>query len=65
MHFDLKERSGERTFHYGREIDDNSMIILEKNYTARNFLNILRARTFRSFPAAYFINKEKKYEVTI
>lgn len=65
LNFDLIEQNGTGTFHYGKELEENSRIFLEEKYTARNLLNILRARTFRPFPAAYFIEEGKKYEVTV
>jgi methionyl-tRNA formyltransferase len=65
LKFELMEQENEGTFHYGKEIENNSLIILDKKYTARNLLNIIRARTFPPFPAAYFIENGKKFEVTV
>lgn len=65
LDFDLKDQKEIGTFHYGREIDKSSMIDLNKTYTAKKLLNILRARTFRPFPAAYFWDDGKKYEITV
>ena len=65
LNFSLEPQSGKGTFHYGKEIEENSRIVLEQKYTARDLLNILRARTFAPFPAAYFIDNGEKYEVRI
>lgn len=65
LQFELKEQEKGGTFHYRKEFDENSRIELENNYTARELLNVLRARSFRPFPAAYFYDDGKKYEVTV
>lgn len=65
LQFEEKEQIGEGTFHYGKEIDENSRIDLEQQYGARDLLNKIRARTFEPFPAAYFIEDGEKYEVRI
>ena len=65
LDFCTKQQSGTGTFHYGKEIEENSQIVLDRKYTAKDLLNILRARTFAPFPAAYFIDHGEKYEVRI
>lgn len=60
-----KEQEGEGTFHFGREIDKDSVIKLDESYKARDLLNKIRARTFEPFPAAYFIENGEKYEVRV
>lgn len=65
LHFDLVGQTESGTFHYEKELEQNSRIVLDQEYTARNLLNIIRARTFRPFPAAYFTDSGKKYEVTV
>ena len=65
LNFCTEQQLGEGTFHYGKEIDEDSRIVLDKEYTAKTLLNILRARTFPPFPAAYFIDNGEKYEVRI
>lgn len=42
------------SFHRAAEIDAASTIALDRYYTAREFLNLLRARTFPGFPACSF-----------
>lgn len=53
------------SFHRRRELEAASRIDLEKSYKARDLLNIIRARTFYPYPAAWFIDNGKKYEVQI
>jgi len=53
------------SFHKRSELDSASMIDLDKNYKARDLLNIIRARTFYPHPAAYFFDDGEKYEVRI
>lgn len=51
--------------HYSSELDIASRLYLDKCYSARELLNLLRARTFEGNPACYFLDGEKKYEVRI
>ena len=53
------------SFHRSEELDAASRIDLDKNYSARELLNLLRARTFPPYPGAWFIDQGKKYEVRI
>lgn len=53
------------SFHLGKELDAASQIRLDQEYTARDLLNLLRARTMEGYPGCYFLENEKKYEVTI
>jgi methionyl-tRNA formyltransferase len=46
------------SFHRAAEIDAASIIPLDKRYTARDLLNLLRARTFPGFPACSFTSDE-------
>lgn len=65
LNFQLMKQDNVGTHHYAYEIEDSSHIDLEREYKAKDLLNIIRARTFRPFPAAYFTDSGKKYEVTI
>ena len=58
---DLKTGS----FHLAKELEPASEILLDKNYTGRELLNLLRARTFPGKPSCYFNDKGRKYEVRI
>ena len=53
------------SFHYSKELEQASKIFLEKQYSAKQLLNLLRARTFLPHPACYFFDGGKKYEVRI
>jgi methionyl-tRNA formyltransferase len=53
------------SLHYAREIDLASTIELDKKYTARELINLLRARTFPGFPACSFEEDGKKYEISV
>jgi methionyl-tRNA formyltransferase len=58
---DLKRGS----FHYAYEMEKASMIDLNKEYSARHLLNLIRARTFPPFPGVRFVEDGKVYEVQI
>jgi methionyl-tRNA formyltransferase len=53
------------SFHFARELEEASRIALDKTYTARDLLNLLRARTFPPHPGAWFVDGGKKYEVRV
>ena len=55
----------EGSFHLAKELDQASHIDLEREYKARQLLNLLRARTFSGHPACWFEDKGEKYEVRI
>ena len=53
------------SFHRASEIESASMIDLEKNYLARNLLNLIRARTFEGHPGCWFTDGGSRYEISI
>ncbi|SEI12503.1 methionyl-tRNA formyltransferase [Methylobacterium sp. 275MFSha3.1] len=53
------------SFHRRRELDTVSHIELERNYTARDLFNIVRARSYPPYPGAYFRDGDETYEVQI
>jgi methionyl-tRNA formyltransferase len=53
------------SFHLSKEMEQASEIGLDKKYTGRELLNLLRARTFRGKPSCYFTDDGKRYCVTI
>lgn len=55
----------EGSFHHSSEILIKSHINLDKEYVARDLLNLLRARTFSGYPSCWFEDGEKRYEVSI
>ena len=54
------------SLHLARELDPASRVDLDRSYTARELLNLLRARTFPGHPACYFYADDGvKYEVRV
>jgi len=54
------------SFHLAKELDPASYIELDKNYCARNILNLVRARTFVGHPACSFKDENgEEFEVRI
>ncbi len=60
-----KQVTGKGTFHLAKEIGPASLIDLDKEYRARDLLNLLRARTFPGHPACWFKDGEDEYEVRV
>lgn len=53
------------SYHNACELDSICKIDLDKEYNAKDLLNLLRARTFEGHPACWFVDKGKTYEVRI
>jgi methionyl-tRNA formyltransferase len=53
------------SFHMRKELDPRSLIDLDRQYTAREILNLLRARTFEPHPACRFVDGGETYEVRV
>lgn len=53
------------SYHNAYEINAASMIDLEKEYKARDLLNLIRARTFLGKPACYFFENGERFDVRI
>jgi len=51
--------------HRSAELDPASHLELDRSYTARELLNLLRARTFPPHPAAWFTDEGATYEVRV
>ncbi len=51
--------------HWGTELEPASEIILDKEYTGRQLLNLLRARTFSPHPGCRFTVRGETYEVRV
>jgi methionyl-tRNA formyltransferase len=60
-----RQDSNVGSFHRASEIDAASEIFLEKKYSARELLNLLRARTFPGHPACFFSDGNETYEVRV
>lgn len=53
------------SLHYAKEIDAASKINLDSTYTARELINLLRARTFPGYPACRFEENGEAYEISV
>lgn len=60
-----KQNLNDGSFHLSSEINEMSHINLDDAYTARDLLNLLRARTFRGHPACWFKDDDNEYEVRV
>jgi len=61
-----KQDSGKKTYHRRADLKALDVIDLDKQYTGRELINLIRARTFLPFPSAYFVdNNGKRIEVRI
>jgi methionyl-tRNA formyltransferase len=56
----LKQSKDEGTFHCTEDIDQIDLIQLDRQYTARELIDILRARTFPPYKGAYFMDQGRK-----
>lgn len=56
---------GVGSYHRRAELEEASRIPLDEPSTGRQLLNLLRARTFRGHPAAWFVDDGERYEVRI
>jgi methionyl-tRNA formyltransferase len=53
------------SFHLGRELEEASTIVLDRQYSGRELLNLLRARTYRGHPACRFVDGGLQYEARV
>ncbi len=53
------------SYHHSSELEAASEIILNKQTTARELLNLLRARTSKTFRQCYFVDDGVEYEVGV
>lgn len=53
------------SMHFAKELEPASEIFLDKTYTGKELLNLLRARTFAGKPGCFFYDKNEKFEITI
>lgn len=51
--------------HRAADLDPASRIDLDRSYTARDLLNLLRARTYPPHPGAWFQDEGERYEVRV
>jgi methionyl-tRNA formyltransferase len=50
----------EGTYHHTRDVEHIDPIDLDRTYTARELIDIIRARTFPPYPGAHFIHQGRK-----
>jgi methionyl-tRNA formyltransferase len=60
-----EQNLAEGSFHLASELEEASRISLDKCYSARDLLNLLRARTFPGHPACWFEDGGDAYEVRV
>ena len=53
----VPQRSGEGTFHLTQDIEQIDHIDLNRTYTGRELIDIIRARTFPPYRGAYFVHE--------
>lgn len=53
------------SFHFAAELDIASVVDLDRTYTARELLNLLRARTFPGHPGCRFRDDNSEFEVRV
>lgn len=62
----IPQNTSEGSFHLSSEIEVASKIHMDKNYIAKDLINLLRARTFQGQPACWFEDTDgQKYEIRI
>jgi methionyl-tRNA formyltransferase len=59
------QNPGVGSFHFAREMEPASRIHLERNYKARDLINLIRARTFPRHPACTFEDNGEVYEIRL
>ncbi len=60
-----KQDESMSTFHLANELDVHSEIILDKNYKARDLINIIRARSFPHGDSAFFYSEGDRYNIKV
>ena len=61
----IKQNLSIGSLHFSKELESASQIFLDNSYKASQLFNLLRARTFPPYDKCYFIDNDKKYEVSI
>lgn len=65
LNFPQYQPNGVGEYHFGSELGQITCIELDKEYSARELLNLIRGRTFQPYPAAYFSENGNTYEVRV
>lgn len=61
----ISQKKGEGTYHSTEEINEINFIDLDYDYSAKELINIIRARTFPPYPGPYFVSNGRKVYVRI
>ena len=61
----IKQNLNKGSLHFSKELESASQIFLDNSYKASQLFNLLRARTFPPYNKCYFIDNDKRYEVSI
>jgi methionyl-tRNA formyltransferase len=61
----IPQNLADGSFHMRRELESASIIELERQYTGRQLLNLLRARTFPPHPGCRFVEHGNTYQVRL
>lgn len=61
----IDQPKGAGSFRKAAEMAEASQIQLDEQYTARDLLNLLRARTFQDHPACWFRDGDEEFEVRV
>jgi methionyl-tRNA formyltransferase len=56
----IRQCSDKATYHRTRDVERIDHIDLDRQYTARELIDIIRSRTFPPYPGAYFIHEGRK-----
>jgi len=56
----VPQRREEGTFHLTQDVEQIDHIDLDSTYTARELIDIVRARTFPPYPGAYFVHEGRR-----
>jgi len=56
----ITQNKGAGTYHTTSDVDLIDAIDLDKTYTGRELIDVIRARTFEPYKGAYFVDQERK-----
>jgi len=56
----IVQNKAEGTYHTTRDVDRIDAIDLDETYTARELIDVMRARTFKPYKGAYFVDQNRK-----
>jgi methionyl-tRNA formyltransferase len=68
INFDVprqKQQPNKGSYHKRSELEGASLILLDREYKARELLNLLRARTFAPHPGCRFSDGDSTYEIGV